>query len=267
MRKHGISGFPDPSTSPPSNPAGNSAIIGSGGYYLAIPKSIDTSSPAFEQAAAACNFGPEAMSAPEHPTASAPARPPQPFLSVALALAGCGGSSSSGVAHLSSGKGASSASSESGGASPESPASLEQAGVAYAKCMRANGVPNFPDPNAGGGFLFHARAGMNPSSPVFKAAQAKCQQAPARRWPRLGAPTLPADAGEVSEDRAVHAPARRLRLPRPSDLGPIQPVRLRRRGVISDIEGVILLFPSTIDQQSPVFTRAAAACAFPLHNH
>ncbi len=58
MRKHGISGFPDPSTSPPSNPAGNSGIIGSGGYYLAIPKSIDTSSPAFEQAAAACNFGP-----------------------------------------------------------------------------------------------------------------------------------------------------------------------------------------------------------------
>jgi len=58
MRKHGISGFPDPSTSPPSNPAGNSAIIGSGGYYLAIPKSIDTSSLAFKQAAAVCNFGP-----------------------------------------------------------------------------------------------------------------------------------------------------------------------------------------------------------------
>jgi hypothetical protein len=57
MRKHGISGFPDPSTSPPSNP-GNSAILGNGGVYLAIPKSIDTSSPVFEQAAAACNFGP-----------------------------------------------------------------------------------------------------------------------------------------------------------------------------------------------------------------
>ncbi len=57
MREHGISGFPDPRTSPPSTP-GNHGIIGSGGYYLAIPKSIDTSSPAFEQAAAACNFGP-----------------------------------------------------------------------------------------------------------------------------------------------------------------------------------------------------------------
>ncbi len=58
MRKNGISGFPDPTTSSPSNAARNSAIIGSGGYYLAIPKSIDTSSPAFERAAAACDFGP-----------------------------------------------------------------------------------------------------------------------------------------------------------------------------------------------------------------
>ncbi len=58
MRKHGISGFPDPSTSPPSSSAGNSGIIGSGGYFLAIPNSIDTDSPAFKQAAAACNFGP-----------------------------------------------------------------------------------------------------------------------------------------------------------------------------------------------------------------
>jgi hypothetical protein len=55
MRKHGISDFPDPSSSPPSNP-GNSGILGSGGYYLAVPKSIDTRSPAFEQAAATCNL-------------------------------------------------------------------------------------------------------------------------------------------------------------------------------------------------------------------
>jgi hypothetical protein len=58
MRKHGISRFPDPTTSPPSSSAGDSGIIGSGGYYLAIPTSIDTNSPEFEQAAAACDFGP-----------------------------------------------------------------------------------------------------------------------------------------------------------------------------------------------------------------
>ncbi|HSZ04019.1 MAG TPA: hypothetical protein VK778_02315 [Solirubrobacteraceae bacterium] len=58
IRKHGISGFPDPSSSPPSNPAGYSGIMSKDGYFLAIPKSIDTSSPAFERAAAACKFGP-----------------------------------------------------------------------------------------------------------------------------------------------------------------------------------------------------------------
>lgn len=58
MRAHGISGFPDPTTSPPSSPAGYSAIMGRGGVFLAIPSSIDTQSPAFNQAAAACKFGP-----------------------------------------------------------------------------------------------------------------------------------------------------------------------------------------------------------------
>lgn len=55
MRKHGISGFTDPTASPPSN-TGNGEILGNGGYYLTIPKSIDTNSPAFEQAAATCNL-------------------------------------------------------------------------------------------------------------------------------------------------------------------------------------------------------------------
>lgn len=59
MRRRGISSFPDPRPgSPPSNLGGYSAIIGHGGYLLAIPNSIDMSSPAFKQAATACNFGP-----------------------------------------------------------------------------------------------------------------------------------------------------------------------------------------------------------------
>jgi hypothetical protein len=55
--------------------------------------------------------------------------------------------------------------------------------------------------------------------------------------------------------------------PDPRTSVPSNPFGSGGAGVISDIEGVILVFPSTIDQQSPVFTRAAAACAFPLHNH
>jgi hypothetical protein len=59
MRAHGITGFPDPTTSPPSpGTAGYSVVMGRGGAFLAIPNSIDVRSPAFEQAAATCNFGP-----------------------------------------------------------------------------------------------------------------------------------------------------------------------------------------------------------------
>ncbi len=68
---------------------------------------------------------------------------------LALALVGCGGSSSPGVAHLSSDKGASSASPQGGGSSPESSVSTQQKMVAFAKCMRANGVPDFPEPVEG----------------------------------------------------------------------------------------------------------------------
>jgi hypothetical protein len=56
MRAHGISGFPDPTLAPPSSRAGYSAIRSNGVAWLAIPDSIDVRSPAFEQAAAVCNF-------------------------------------------------------------------------------------------------------------------------------------------------------------------------------------------------------------------
>jgi hypothetical protein len=59
MRAHGISGFPDPTTTPPSNPSDYSAVMGHNGVWLAVPNSIDPQSPAFKQAAAACNFGPK----------------------------------------------------------------------------------------------------------------------------------------------------------------------------------------------------------------
>jgi hypothetical protein len=192
------------------------------------------------------------------------------FLSGVLAVAGCGGSSSSpSVAYLSTRKSASSTSSGAG-VSPDSTASPEQAGLAFAKCMRASGVSNFPDPKAGGDFVFHASAGMNPSLPGFKAAQAKCQKLmPGGGPPGPGSTTNPSPQTLARFLRI----ARCMRqhgvedFPDPRTSVPSNPFGSGGAGVISDIEGVILIFPSTIDQQSPAFTRASAACAFPLHNH
>jgi hypothetical protein len=58
MRAHGVSDFPDPTVGPPpSSPQEFSIAIGVGGVSLLVPKTIDVSSPAFMQAAAACRFG------------------------------------------------------------------------------------------------------------------------------------------------------------------------------------------------------------------
>jgi hypothetical protein len=62
-------------------------------------------------------------------------------------------------------------------------ASIREAAVRAAVCMRAHGVPDFPDPSVTTGPGGHglrisigsgAGANLNPSSPAFKAAQAKC---------------------------------------------------------------------------------------------
>jgi hypothetical protein len=185
------------------------------------------------------------------------------LLSVTLALAGCGGGSSSpGIAHLSPAKGAGSTSSEGSGSSPESPTSFQQKEIVFAKCMRAHGVPNFPDPSGGG---FAVRGGFDPQSPAVNAARAKCQQL-LPPGPGLGPPpsrqTL-ARFLNIARCMRRHGVSD---FPDPRTSAPPHPFASGIRE-LSDIEGVILLFPSSINQQSPVFTRAAATCGFPLHNH
>jgi hypothetical protein len=50
-------------------------------------------------------------------------------------------------------------------------------GLKYAKCMRDNGVKDFPDPSKDGGIQLQAGkdGGLDPESPVFKKAQQACQ--------------------------------------------------------------------------------------------
>jgi len=45
----------------------------------------------------------------------------------------------------------------------------------FARCMRAHGVPNFPDPTSKG-LTFSPSSGINLNSPAFLAAQTRCQR-------------------------------------------------------------------------------------------
>jgi hypothetical protein len=47
---------------------------------------------------------------------------------------------------------------------------------ALAKCMRANGIPKFPDPGADGQLMIDKNSGIDPTSAAFKAAQTKCSK-------------------------------------------------------------------------------------------
>jgi hypothetical protein len=49
--------------------------------------------------------------------------------------------------------------------------------LTFAKCMRAHGLPDFPDPSPGGGLSITGGPGsdLNPSNPTFQHAQQACQ--------------------------------------------------------------------------------------------
>ncbi len=58
MRRHGVSGFPDPTLKPPSitNRAQYSIVDDRDGAVLAVPSTINPSSPTFKHGAAACGL-------------------------------------------------------------------------------------------------------------------------------------------------------------------------------------------------------------------
>jgi hypothetical protein len=122
------------------------------------------------------------------------------LVSTALLVAGCGGSSSPGVAHLSSSTSGSSAADGAGrSSSPESAARTQQKMIAYSQCMRSHGVPEFPDPTEGH-LLIHSSnhngrvSGVNPQSSQFQAAQKVC----GKLLPEGGAPS-PAQQAKAQE--------------------------------------------------------------------
>jgi hypothetical protein len=86
---------------------------------------------------------------------------------VALLTACSSGSGGPGVANLGS----------SGNPTGSSDGNSHASALAYSKCMRSHGVPNFPDPGANGDLRLNAGpgTGIDPNSATFKAAQQACK--------------------------------------------------------------------------------------------
>ena len=143
---------------------------------------------------------------------------------------------------------------------PAAPTSVHPSALGFARCMRANGVPNFPDPAPGGNFYFN-QADMNRSAPAFRAAQQKCQAymppgpAPPGSTTHPSPQTL-AQLLHIAECMHQHGvpqfPDPRTSVPRNVFSSGV--------GVITNYMGAILLFPSTLNMHAPAYRQAAAAC-------
>ncbi len=117
---------------------------------------------------------------------------------VAALIAGCGGSSpngnsvaaiksssSGGVTHADTSSTATSSSTRSTTPARTAKPRRKPSALAFAKCMRAHGVPSFPDPNSSGKIPIKSSGGMtrapsggftaNPNSPAYETASKDCR--------------------------------------------------------------------------------------------
>jgi hypothetical protein len=184
-----------------------------------------------------------------------------------ILVAGCGGGSPSPTAATVVGATASGSTTAAGRGATGSRSTAQGAGgsgpLAFAKCMRANGVPNFPDPNPGSGAIFPIPAETSPAAPAFKAAQAKCHKLiPGGALPAPGSTTHPsaltlAKLLKIAQCMRHHGVPQ---FPDPGTSFPSTPGGFRE---ITDFDGAILVFPSTINLQAPAYKQALAACGAP----
>jgi hypothetical protein len=146
------------------------------------------------------------------------------------------------------------------------------AGVAFSRCMRSHGVPNFPDPSTSGSFQVeisgnHTRValsdipGVNPDSPAFKVAQAACQNL----IPGGLGPSGPATATAMTQARAWAKCMRAHGVPNfPDPRTTIPSHGPPFNGQVNQINGAVFMLPAaTINPQSPAFERAATTCGLP----
>jgi hypothetical protein len=126
--------------------------------------------------------------------------------------------------------------------------------LAMSRCMRAHGVPNFPDPDANGGISINGGAGgLDPGSAVFQAADKVC-----RPLGGDGPGGTPAQQAQNREAMLKFARCMRAHgLPDFPDPQPNGGMVIQKRGS----SGGANASSSNLTPDSPVFQAAQKACA------
>jgi hypothetical protein len=162
-------------------------------------------------------------------------------LCAASGLAACGGSGAS------------------GGTETTAKAGFGQA-LKFSRCMRANGVPNFPDPSAAGGGIrleVVPGSGIKPQTPAFQAAQKKCR----RLLPGGGPGALKATHADFVAALAFAKCMRSHGLPNFPDPLASAPAG---SGPIISLHGMLFRPGQGLDPMSPAFRQAASHCGVSL---
>jgi hypothetical protein len=134
---------------------------------------------------------------------------------------------------------------------PSSPAAGGGPLLQYARCVRAHGVPNFPDPSAHAGLVIPND--INPQSPAFESAQQACAT--------LAQPPEGQGGSSASRKLELLALARCMRahgvanFPDPTNSPPPP-----SSGNAVGGDGSYLAIGTRQERESPAYKRAAAAC-------
>ena len=146
----------------------------------------------------------------------------------------------------------------SGGTGTSAAGGYNQA-LKFAGCMRANGVPNFPDPSAGGGIQISPGSGLNPQSPAFQAAQTKCGKLLPGGGPGPRKPTKAQFVAALAFARCMRSHG----LPHFPDPLASFPAG---SGPIISLRGMMFKPGPDLDPGSPGFRQAASHCGIRLPN-
>lgn len=125
--------------------------------------------------------------------------------------------------------------------------------VKFSNCMRASGVPNFPDPSAGGELAIRPGSGLNPASPAFQAAQKRCAKFMPGGKAGPGKPTKAQFARALAFARCVRAHGLTT-FPDPLATAPTG------RGPVLVLQGMMFVPGPGFTPGSPAFRRAAFQC-------
>ncbi len=143
--------------------------------------------------------------------------------------------------------------------SSTTPAASGGPAVQFADCMRTHGVPNFPDPSAGGGVVqIGPGSGINAQSPAFVAAQKACNGVLPGGGPGAAKPTerqkqLALQEATCMRDHGVSG------FPDPT----LTPPTLGGNQAVIGRDGLFFVLGPGVDLGSPAFLKAASACGFP----